>query len=381
MPDENAPLLTPVQRRLAGFALGFVALLAIAGGFFLILAGLERFVGRFSNVLWPLATAGILALVLRPVVTLFERRLKLRRPAAVVLLYGVFVLLVAGVIYSLAPVVIGQCLDFFAYLPTLWQSTQDWVGQHFPKWLAAVRQHLDNPIVNGALTSLSQQAKDLAAGVLPSLKEAGAGVFSFFRLVASVAVIPVFLFFFLLSDAEPTRGLEKHLPFLRPEHREDVVFLVREFIGIVVAFFRGQLLIGLIMGLLYGLGFSVAGLKFGLALGLIMGLLNVVPYLGSILGLSVALPLALFQPDGSWLLVGMCAGVFVVVQATESWLLTPRIMGRQTGLHPVAIIVAIFFWGQAIGGVLGLMLAVPLTAFFVTAWRLLRRKYFVHAEN
>ncbi|MNC92773.1 pheromone autoinducer 2 transporter [compost metagenome] len=68
--------------------------------------------------------------------------------------------------------------------------------------------------------------------------------------------------------------------------------------------------------------------------------------------------------------------VFTAVQLIEGWLLTPRIMGKQTGLHPVAIIVAIFFWGQALGGVLGLMLAVPLTAFFVTAWRFVRRKYF-----
>ncbi len=51
-------------------------------------------------------------------------------------------------------------------------------------------------------------------------------------------------------------------------------------------------------------------------------------------------------------------------------------MGKQTGLHPVAIIVAVFFWGQALGGILGMMLAVPLTAFLVTAWRLARRKYF-----
>ena len=113
-----------------------------------------------------------------------------------------------------------------------------------------------------------------------------------------------------------------------------------------------------------------------LAIGLFTGLLNLVPYLGSILGLSVALPLAFLQPDGGLPLLGICVSIFVAVQAIEGWFLTPRIMGKQTGLHPVAIIVAVFFWGQALGGVLGMMLAVPLTAFFVTAWRLVRRKYF-----
>ena len=87
---------------------------------------------------------------------------------------------------------------------------------------------------------------------------------------------------------------------------------------------------------------------------------------------SVVLP----WKSGGLGLLGFCVAVFLVVQAVEGWLLTPRIMGRQTGLHPVAIIFAVFFWGQAFGGVLGMLLAVPLTAFVVTAWRLVRRKYF-----
>jgi len=159
--------------------------------------------------------------------------------------------------------------------------------------------------------------------------------------------------------------------------REDVVFLVGEFVSIVEAFFRGQLLIALAMGVLLALGFSLIGLKFGLALGLVLGVLNVIPYLGSILGLAVALPLAFFQaPDGGWLMVGLVLLVKGVVQTIEGWVLTPRIMGRQTGLHPVTIIFAVFFWGTALGGLLGMLLAIPLTAFVVTAWRLVRRKYF-----
>ena len=376
MAVDASSLLSPAQRRLVGFALGFAAFVAIGGLIILLLVGVARFVSFFSGVIWPLAVAGILGLVLRPVVAVFESRLKIRRPIAVVLLYGVFILLVAGLLFSFAPAIIAQILDFIAYLPTLWQNSVNWGEQHFPEWLAVARRYLDNPAVKSALESLTQQAQDLLGHLAPTLKSAGVGLVGFFGFVASLAVIPVYLFFFLLSDEDPTRRLPEHLPFLRDEHRHDLVFLIREFLGILVAFFRGQLLIGLIMGVLLATGFSIAGLKFGLALGLLVGLLNIVPYLGSILGLSVALPLALFQPGGGLWLVGACLGVFAGVQAVEGWFLTPRIMGRQTGLHPVAIIVAVFFWGQALGGVLGMMLAVPLTAFFVTAWRLLRRKYF-----
>jgi predicted PurR-regulated permease PerM len=191
-----------------------------------------------------------------------------------------------------------------------------------------------------------------------------------------VAIIPVYLFFFLLARGEPTRNLPKHLSFLRPDWRDDAVFLVREFVGIIEAFFRGQLLIGLIMGALLAVGFTIIGLKFGLFIGLLVGVLNIVPYLGTIIGLSITIPLALFQNDGGWKLVGLVLLVKLLVQVVESWVLTPKIMGMQTGLHPVAIIVAVFFWGTAFDGVLGMLLAIPLTAFFVTAWRLLRKKYF-----
>ena len=378
MASQETPLLTSSQRKLVGFAIGFAAIVSIFAlvAFTLIMAG--RFLGEFTSVIWPIAAAGILALILRPIVTLFIRRFKLRRFAAVILLYGLFVLLVAGVLFAFAPAVISQLIDFFAYLPKLWAYTVAWGEQHFPDWLSQFRSYLDNPAVKNALDGLTKQAEDLLSHLAPTLLSAGAGIFGIFGFVASVAVVPVYLFFFLLSDDDdPTQSLPKHLAFLSPGYREDVMFLIREFIGIIVAFFRGQLLIGIIMGALLALGFSIAGLKFGLALGLIVGVINIIPYLGSILGLSVVLPLALFQPDGGGVgLLGTCLGIFVAVQAIEGTLLTPRIMGKQTGLHPVAIIFAVFFWGQALDGVFGMLLAVPLTAFFVTAWRLLRHKYF-----
>ena len=378
MPVETSTLLTPAQRKLVGFALGFGAIFGISAltAFSVVLIG--RFFGEFSSAIWPIATAGILALILRPVVAIFIKKLKLRRLAAVILLYGLFVLLVAGILFAFVPALISQLIDFFAYLPTLWANTLAWGEQHFPEWLAQIRRYTDNPSVKNAIDGLSNQAQEMLTHLAPTLKSAGAGIFGIFGFIASLAIVPVYLFFFLLSSNEdPTRSLPKHLTFLNAEHRDDVTFLIREFIGIIVAFFRGQLLIGFIMGVLLALGFSIAGLKFGLALGLIVGLLNIVPYLGSILGLSVVLPLALFQTDGGGMgLLGTCLAIFGGVQAVEGWLLTPRIMGKQTGLHPVAIIFAVFFWGEAFNGILGMLLAVPLTAFFVTAWRLLRRKYF-----
>ena len=129
------------------------------------------------------------------------------------------------------------------------------------------------------------------------------------------------------------------------------------------------------MGILMGIGFQLVGLKSGFFIGLTIGMLNLIPYLGSILGVSVSLPLAYFQPDGGWLVLILVIAVMIAVQLIEGWILTPKIMGDQTGLHPVMIIFSVFFWGIALNGLLGMILAIPLSAFIVTFWRLARTKY------
>ena len=156
--------------------------------------------------------------------------------------------------------------------------------------------------------------------------------------------------------------------------RQDIFFLSKHFVSSIETFFQGQILVGLIMGILLAVGFSIAGVNFGFVLGLLIGLLNIIPYLGTIIGLGSVLPIAYFQPEGGPVLAIVALVVFIVVQIIEGYLLTPRIMGDRTGLHPLTIIIAIFFWGTALGGLLGMILAIPLTAFFGVAWRLLREK-------
>jgi predicted PurR-regulated permease PerM len=375
MAEPSAPFLGPAQRKLVGFAISLAAFLAIFVLFALILVGLSRALGFFSGLLWPLATATILALILRPVADFLERWLEVRRLWAVMMLFAAFVLSVAGALVAIIPVLVSQALDFAHTLPELWEQVSTFVRDNYPGWISYTKEQLQNPAVKQFVDGVVAEGRDLLATLLPGLKVAGAGVMNAVGFLAGLAIIPVYLFFFLLSRADMFSRLGSHLSFLQDDVRDDVVFLVREFVAIVVAFFRGQLVIGLIMGVLFAIGLSIGGLKFGLVIGLTMGILNIIPYFGSIIGMSVALPLAFFQPDGGLWLVGVVIGVFVAVQAIESWVLTPRIMGHSTGLHPVTIIIAIFFWGTALGGLLGMILAIPLTAFLVTAWRLVLKKY------
>lgn len=374
-PSPAQPLLSSAQRRTLAAAVTLAAFIAILALVVFAVGQLARLVSLFSPLLWPLSVAAILALLLQPVVAIVETRLRVRRAVAVTALYGLFIILVTALAVILVPILVAQTLDLAARAPELWSTAVGFFQERFPDWIRSIEEKIPGQDIGELVPKWIGELRDGLVASLPSFSQVGSQVLGFFGAVAGLAIIPIYLFFFLLGSGDPVRNLGDNLPFLKPSTREDVVFLVREFVAIVVSFFRGQIVIGLCMGVILATGFTAVGLRFGLLIGLLMGVLNVVPYLGSIIGMGVALPLALFQPGGTWLTLALVLAVFVVAQCIEGWFLTPRIMGDRTGLHPVVIIVAIFFWGIALGGILGMVLAIPLTAFFVTAWRLAKRKY------
>jgi len=271
--------------------------------------------------------------------------------------------------------VFDQVWDVVTRFPEWWDRTSHQFQERVPE----IRHFLqDNPWGQRLKTMAENQGENLAAGLqlaLGTALSAGRGILGAVGVMVAWAMLPVYFAFFLIADARMGGDLSKYLPFLKPETRRDAIYLGRQFVDIIVAFFRGQLIIAFIQGALFAVGFSVVGLKYGFVLGLVLGFLNVIPYLGSILGLGTGLPLALFQPGGGWALVIAVLVVFTIVQMIEGYVLTPKIMGDRTGLHPLAIIVAVFFWGSALQGILGMILAIPLTAFLAVFWRLVREKY------
>ncbi|MCC5841143.1 MAG: AI-2E family transporter [Opitutales bacterium] len=367
--------MSPLQRKIVGAALVCFSALVIAGVLFGVFLLLRAFVTTFSMVLWPLAVAGVLALLLRPVVHLAERGLRLSRIGGILLLYGCVLLVCALAITLFVPVLLEQSVQFARNLPTLLESIRAGLTERFPQVKEFLLAHLGDEKLDRYQASLLENLEGWAQEAVPAAGRIGNWLMGIFSWAAAVAIIPVYLFFFLLSDRDLTDDLDEQLSFIQGDVRSDILFLVREFAQSMVAFFRGQIVIGLIMGVLMAIGFTVFGINFGIVLGILIGVLNIVPYLGTILGLATVLPIAYFQPDGGMATMGFALGVFTVVQLFESYFLTPRIMGQSTGLHPLVIIIAIFFWGTALGGILGMILAIPLTAFFVVFWRLMRKKY------
>jgi len=367
--------LKPYQRNLLTSAVALLASVVILAFLFGVFLLLKSFVTTFAGVLWPLAVAGIVAMILKPMVNWCQDRLKMNRTVAIVAIYVVILLVLSLILGFLLPLLFDQTVKFVHRFPEIWANLNNALSEKFP----AVESFIVGLIGQEQFDSTKSLLSGQVQTVLESAPSAAQDIFSKVGKILSIgtglAIIPVYLFFFLSSDRDVVKDLDSQLSFIKPEWRKDILFLVREFVGSIEAFFRGQILIGLIIGVLLSIAFTTIGVNFGIGLGLFIGALNIIPYLGTIIGLGTVLPIAYFQPDGGLTLMLLALLSFFLVQALEGYVLTPRIMGKQTGLHPMTIIIAIFFWGVALDGLLGMVLAIPLTAFFVVAWRLAKRKY------
>ena len=349
------------------------AVIVVAVGAIFWLVG--AFLSRFSNIFLPLAVAAVAALVIKPYYDFIHRRLHLGRVPALVAVFLTAIVPLAALGWFFGAIIAEQLKGFIQSCPLWWHNAVEWTTEHAP---LITRLLTDNPLGQTIGNAVEGQTGVIVEGLELFGRRAltaGAGVMSWVGVLVCWAVFPIYFAFFLMADTTHLENLEKHLPFLKAETRRDVVYLLGEFLNIIVAFFRGQLIIAFLQGLLFGIGFTVVGLKYGFVIGLVLGFLNIIPYLGNIIGLATVLPLAFFQPGGGLVRVLAVLVIFAIVQAVEGYILTPKIMGDRTGLHPVVIIVAVFFWSTALNGIMGMILAIPLTAFLVVFWRLAREKY------
>lgn len=346
--------------------------IAFTGGFLWLGA---RFFTEFSGVLLPLLVAAVLTLLLKPFYNWLHQRWKLRPALAVaVIMISVFLPLLLFIGVS-GFIIFKQGAALIENIPGWYEKILALGGEYFP---VAQDLWLEYEIGTRLTEFMETNTSEIAVrvqNIIGSTIQAGLDASSWLGNLLGWLMVPVYLAFFLSLPPFKPADLEEGLPFLKAETRKNLIYLLTEFFSILVTFFRGQLIVALAQGLLYAIGFWAVGLEFGFAIGFALGLLNIVPYLGNIVGLAVALPTAYFQSDGGWMLLGLTLVVFVVVQLIEGMILTPKIMGEKTGLHPVVIIIAILFWGTALNGIAGMILAIPLTAFLVVFWRVLRDKY------
>lgn len=366
--------LSDIQKKM--FASGIAVLGAglVIAGTVAFLYFLARFFQAFESVFLPLAVAGAGAMVLEPWYKFLHA--KMPAPLAVLVVFLSLALPAITILAIFGALIINQAAGILEHFPEILDTLINWFREQLPK--------LDRLIGFEQLKDqIASMKGDLAAPLLAFGNRLVGGLVSAGSNIASTAIsllgwvaTPVYLAFFLVMDKIRPAALEpRHLPFLKASTATDAIYLIKEFFSLIVVFFRGQIVIAVIQGALLAIGFSLIGLKYGVTLGLILGCLNIIPFLGTILGLAICLPTAWFQIDGGLLLAALTLGIFAVVQLIEGYVLTPRIMGKATGLNPLMIIIGVFFWGTAFNSFLGMILAIPLTAFIVVVWRLARENY------
>lgn len=361
------PTPTPRQAQIlwnAITALAIAILLLLVG---LIAWGAGWMINRLSSVLLPLAIAGVIAYLFDPVVDFFEKR-RIPRTRAILLVFFLTFMLVLILAATVVPQLIGQTNQLIDEFPHQVERLKGVVSGWLEKseWGARAKVAWDSQYGEQAKTWLTDAFPVVSQWVLTQLTK----VASWAGLLAGLVLIPVYAFYFLLEKSGIEKNWSDYLPLKESKVKEEMVFVIRAINDHLIVFFRGQVLVAMCVGLLLTIGFTAIGLNYALVLGVVAGILGIVPYLGVMISIVPAVLLAVVQ-FGDWLHPLLVVCIFILAQMAEGLLISPKIIGDRVGLHPLTIIVAVMVGTTLMGGILGGVLAIPLTA----AMRVLMFRY------
>jgi predicted PurR-regulated permease PerM len=361
--EPHASHPSPEERQLLWSALSLFSLaviVAVAGAAFW--AFLHLLSWSYPLIL-PLGLAVLVALVCKPVVDFLEGHGLPRMPTTLC----VCVLVVAGFILFWAfilPPVYNEAVGFVHDMPAKFQdaTTQllkatknlpeahDWLKTNLP----AIQRDIPNHVA-GALSSIL------------------APVGSALSFILGFGFVPIYVFYFIADEDHFARHWQEFVPLRPGRHRNEAIAVLGEFSHVLVNYLRGQIIVAAVDGVLTFIGLALIGVEYSLVLGVITGALSIVPFLGIIASILPALVLGYISANGDttwmWLEPLLVLVVFALVQMCESMFVSPRVQSHSTGLHPLVIILGILIWSMLLPGVLGPIVAVPLTCAIIVLLR------------
>ena len=310
-------------------------------------------------ILTPFVAAGILAYICNPLVQRLSAR-KVPRTLAVALVMSGFLLLFGLLLLIMLPLLENEISLFVARLPNWLEAARTRLLPQLQRWLGADLQW-DSQALKSLLLSHWQSASGVAGKLLPWLGSSGGTIVA---ILVNLLLIPVAMFYLLRDWDALVAWLDELIP--RDWHGK-VTEIAAEVDCVLAEFLRGQISVMLLMSAYYVVALWLAGLEFALPIGILAGMLVFVPYLGMIIGLSLATLAAVMQfPDFSGVLLVWAA--FGAGQLLEGMVVTPWLVGDRIGLHPLAVIFALLAFGQVFG-FFGLLLALPLSAILLVTLR------------
>lgn len=318
-----------------------------------------------SPILTPFLLAAVIAYICNPMVTRMARN-NIPRTAGTILVMLLSLVAFGALILIMVPLFEKEVSRLLDKMPAF----LDMLRNHVIPWLESrlnISLEPDMEVLKEAVSEHWQSAGGVAAKILPSLTSGGMAIVEF---LVNLLLVPVVLFY-MLRDWE---GLIKQIDEMIPRYwHVQMSQLAHETDRILAEFLRGQLSVIVLMCICYVTGLWLVGLEFALPIGLVAGILVFVPYLGMIVGLTLATLAAVMQfQDWSGILPVWI--VFGVGQLLEGMLITPWLVGDRIGLHPVIVIFALLAFGQLFG-FFGILLALPVSAVMLVWLRHLHQRY------
>ncbi len=343
-PTEKATVTTTISKTTLRQQAFFWLSALIAIGLFLYM---------FRSILLPFVAGMAIAYLLDPVADWLERR-GLSRLFATITILVAFVIVVFLAVIIIIPLLIDQMADLIERLPDLVAWLQNLIMTinvtMLPDWLNDQAGNLRE-----SSGEILREGAGLLAGLLQQIWNSGKALVD----IAALFVVTPIVAFYLLLDWD--RMIQKVDGWVPRDHVKTVRIIVHEMDETISGFVRGQGSLCLILGLFYATGLSLVGLNFGLLIGLFAGLISFIPYVGSMMGLLIAIGVALVQFWPDPVMIAVVAGVFFAGQFIEGNILQPKLLGSSVGLHPVWLMFALFAFGSLLGFV-GMLIAVPAAA-------------------
>ncbi|HEY5895268.1 MAG TPA: AI-2E family transporter [Chthoniobacterales bacterium] len=394
---------TPWQKRTLWTAITGLSMLVIAALVVLVIYLTGKTLSFLQPLLLPVAVAGVLAYLMEPLVAWLVQR-KIPRVPSVIIVFAVFIMAITGVLIWVVPAVYDQSVRFGKDVPGIVSKVRVLIEENarkyaprLPDWGPFKREHKATPspaplsLATPAPTApqeselakpepspeatdpmnvlfgpeaqkwIQDQIPTVSAKAWQIVQGSIGGFLGAFGFIVGLFIVPVYLFFFLKDADNIAENWSGYLPLRASRFKDEVVVVIEEINGYLIAFFRGQLLVSIIDGILTGTALLIMGLPFALLIGLMVCFLCIIPYLGIILCWLPAVIIAAIEFK-DWQHPLAVTIIFIAVQQIEGIFISPKIVGESVGLHPMTIIISVFAWSLLLGGLLGAILAIPLTA-------------------
>ena len=330
------------------------------------IVGLVMLLNRLSAVLLPFFVAWLMAYLLFPLVKFFQYRCRMRYR-----ILGIFS----------AFIVVGGALTGLGFLmipPIIEESSRvkDLLLEYVAK--ESLMSNIPNQIeqfIHENVTVEEVKAFITQEGFVDTVKQAVPKVWavisqsiSILSSVLSLTMMLIYTLFILLDYEKFSEGWVLMFPKRYRRIASQVVGDVEEGMN---KYFRGQGLVAFCVGVLFSIGFLIIDFPMAIGLGMFIGLLNMVPYL-QLIGFIPAIILAVVKAADTgqsfWLIMLGVLIVFAVVQTIQDTILTPKIMGKVMGLNSAIILLSLSIWGSLLG-ILGMIIALPLTTLLITYYQ------------